>query len=283
MNENSIVENSNKATDKKVKNNIIHTDNYPKVLKDFQNRLISLMNAPDSTCRTEQQLSKLLKLPVRNVKPWVAGTRLPRAEVFPLLASIYKRPIDWFFGGEHSKPLTYSGAFLSLEALEDIVEIQTITDPFLHFMMSESNRIKYNNFLPESEKTSWRLRFLNDFEEPLLPEDLLDRIDAGLKIYSRVNQYDTYVACLKKMTQYHQSVGVGTEPFEIWAIHESNRLDLLNSVGEPKETSLYPMEWMEHYTEDIPEFIPECYHESEGRRRKNDYHRQFGRRTCKSR
>jgi len=235
----------------------IHTDNYAEVLNTFTITINRLLNA-GGHCNSPRKLSQLIGINLKTIHAWTAGTRLPRTEVLPLIANVFGVSTDYLLGNTTLRPTTYSTAFLSIEALDGLVEIEMIKDPFLKYMTDEYQSLQKQNYLPKRELDAWKEKLLDDYNVPLLPASLTCRIKPALSIYSTISRYATYYSCLSGMQRYQQNKDSIDEPFEVWAIKDSGReKELLDTDGRPTDIELYPSEWLE------PALVPEDVDETE--------------------
>ena len=149
----------------------IHTDNYAEVLNTFTITINRLLNA-GGHCNSPRKLSQLIGINLKTIHAWTAGTRLPRTEVLPLIANVFGVSTDYLLGNTTLRPTTYSTAFLSIEALDGLVEIEMIKDPFLKYMTDEYQSLQKQNYLPKRELDAWKEKLLDDYNVPLLPTSL---------------------------------------------------------------------------------------------------------------
>jgi len=219
-----------------------HSKNFDTVCHVFRSNLLGLFGQ-DKQASTDGQLARVFDVNEKTISSWKQGVQLPRAETLLLIADRYNVSIDWLLGKKQSppKPLTYSAAFLRLQSMQSLIGDITFTDPFLDFMFKTYKEVGEKPYVSKQMVDTWYQKFLKDFDEPLIPKPIVKYIDPGLKIYSQLSDYESYVTCLSRMSHYAR-YGFSA-PFIKWAIRDSGK----ENVFTEDEIALWTMEDAPYY------------------------------------
>ena len=199
-----------------------HSSNFDQVRLIFRDNILQLF-ARDETAQTDDQLSVVFNVNPKTISAWKKGTQLPRAETLMLICDRYNVTVDWLLGKKSAvpKPMTYSSAFLRLQSLHDLMSSVTLRDPFLSFMVQKNDEIHAKQYLSRELIDEWKTKFLQDLDIPIRPHEVTVYIEPGLKIYSQLEDYDSYVTCLRRMSHYIRYRF--SQPFIEWALRDSGK------------------------------------------------------------